>query len=426
MWLAACNLLVLSQAFSAPGDLDPTFGSGGKVTTAIGSSHDVGSSVALQSDGKIVVAGYSGTHPNRDFALVRYTAAGALDAGFGSGGKVTTPIGSSDDAGLSVALQSDGKIVVAGISNNSSDDDFALVRYTTEGTLDASFGSAGKVTTPVGSADDRGASVALQSDGKIVVAGVSRMVGNDDFALVRYTAEGALDASFGSGGKVTTDFGSSDDSGWSVALQSDGKIVVAGYSYNGSKFDFALVRYTAAGALDASFGNGGKVTTPIGNSYDVAYSVAVQSDGKIVVAGYSTIGGNEDFALVRYTAEGALDAGFGSGGKVTTPIGGGEDIGRSVALQSDGKIVVAGYSVFGTNPNIALLRYTAAGAPDTSFGSNGKVTTAIGFGEDIGYSVAVQSDGKIVVAGGPPTSATTILRWRATRGAGWRRCRIGG
>ena len=392
---------MLSPAFGAPGDLDLTFGSGGKVNIDFGSSSEYGSSVAVQSDGKIVVAGSSFWNlANKDFALARYTTTGAFDTSFGNGGKVTTAIGNDDDVGVSVAVQSDGKIIVAGYSWNGSYSDFALVRYTTAGALDASFGSGGKVITPVSSSYDFGRSVALQSDGKIVVAGDSYNGSNYDFALVRYTASGALDASFGSGGKVTTAIGSNNDGGYTVALQNDGKIVVAGYSSNGSNSDFALVRYMAAGALDTSFGNGGKVTTAIGSSTDIGNSVAVESDGKIVVAGYSTgADGYADFALARYTAAGALDASFGSGGKVITPVSSNDDHGYSVAVQSDGKIVVAGYSSNGSNSDFALVRYTAAGALDASFGSGGKVITDLGSKEDYGYSVALHSDGKIIVAG---------------------------
>jgi uncharacterized delta-60 repeat protein len=389
----------------AGGALDTSFGGTGKVTTTIGSSSDYGNSVAVQADGKLVVAGYSHNGSNYDFALVRYAATGALDTSFGGGtGKVTTPIGSSEDTGYSVAVQSDGKIVVAGASSNGSNADFALVRYTTTGALDTSFGGGtGKVTTPIGSSSDIGYSVAVQSDGKIVVAGYSYNGGYTDFALVRYTDTGALDTSFGGGtGKVTTPIGSSSDFGYSMAVQGDGKIVVAGYSYNGSNSDFALVRYTDTGALDTSFGGGtGKVTTPIGSSEDNGYSVAVQGDGKIVVAGYSHNGSNHNFALVRYTDTGALDTSFGGGtGKVTTPIGSSDDVGISVAVQSDGKLVVAGYSYNGSNPDFALVRYTTTGALDTSFGGGtGKVTTPIGSSHDYGQSVAVQGDGKILVAG---------------------------
>jgi uncharacterized delta-60 repeat protein len=302
--LAAASLLCLlaPPAHAAPGDLDATFGTGGKVTTPIGSGLDWGQSVAVQSDGRIVVAGYSrNASGNDDFALVRYTSTGALDTSFNGTGKVTTPIGSSFDYGNSVALQSDGKIVVAGTSN----DDIALVRYTSTGALDTSFNGTGKVTTPIGSSFDYGQSVAVQSDGRIVVAGFSyNASSNYDFALVRYTSTGALDTSFNGTGKVTTPIGSGGDFGSSVVVQSDGKIVVAGSTFNASEnTDFALVRYTSTGALDTSFNGTGKVTTPIGSSSDEGYSVAVQSDGKIVVAGYSYNGSNDDFALVRYEGD---------------------------------------------------------------------------------------------------------------------------
>jgi uncharacterized delta-60 repeat protein len=233
-----------------------------------------------------------------DFTLVRYNTNGTLDTTFDSDGKVTTAIGSGTDVAYSVALQSDGKIVVAGYSNNGSNFDFALVRYNTDGSLDTSFDSDGKVTTEVGSGNDGGESVAIQSDGKIVVAGYSYIGSNNDFALARYNTDGTLDTSFDSDGKVTTAIGVSVNYAKSVAIQSDGKIVAAGYN-TGSNNDLALARYNTDGTLDTSFDSDGKVTTAIGSN-DRAYSVAIQSDGKIVAAGNSNNGSNEDFALVRY------------------------------------------------------------------------------------------------------------------------------
>ena len=387
-------------AHGAPGDLDSAFGAGGKATTPIGSSTDIGQSVAVQGDGKLVVAGYSYNGTNNDFAVVRYTSSGALDTTFGTGGKVTTPVGSGDEVGYSVAVQGDGKIVVAGHSHNGTNPDFAVVRYTATGNLDTSFGSGGKVTTAVGSGNDNSYSVALQNDGMIVVVGGSvGASGFTDMTLVRYTSSGALDSSFGSGGKVTTPIGTGSSRGYSVAVQSDGEIVVAGHAFiSGNNNDIAVARYTNTGALDSTFGTGGIVTTSITPNFsDYGQSVAVQSDGKVVVAGYT--GSNQDFALVRYTAAGALDAGFGTGGKVTTPVGSGSDIGHSVAVQSDGKLVVAGYSFNNFNFDFALVRYTSSGALDTTFGTGGKVTTPIGSSDDYGFSVALQSDGKFVVAG---------------------------
>ena len=391
---ASVTWVVDSTLPVVPGDLDLTFGTEGKVTTAVGNSRDRGYSVAVQADGRIVVAGSSNIGSNDDFALVRYTSTGALDTTFNGTGKVTTDFGRNPDIGYSVAVQSDGQILVAG----SSGSNLALVRYTSTGALDTSFSGDGKLTMT----NAAGYSVAVQSDGKILVAG------NDgqDFLVVRYTSTGALDTSFGTTGRVTidldgvADFGGGDY-GRSIAVQSDGKILVAGYCYNGSNNDFALVRFTSTGALDTSFGGGtGKVITAVGSGNDYGNSMVLQNDGRIVVAGYSSNGSNNDFALVRCTSTGDLDTSFGTGGKVSTAVGSGNDLGQSVAVQSDGKIVVAGYCYNGSNNDFALVRFTSTGALDTSFGGGtGKVITAVGSGNDYGNSMVLQSDGRIVVAG---------------------------
>ena len=394
---------VLCDRVLMAGDLDISFDGDGKVTTAVGSGNDYAYSVAIQSDGKIVVAGESGNSPgNRDFALTRYNANGSLDISFDGDGKVTTDFGSRfDDVAYSVAIQSDGKIVVAGYSLNSGGNwDFALTRYNANGSLDISFDGDGKVTTDFGSIDTA-YSVAIQSDGKIVVAGYSgNTPANSDFALTRYNSNGSLDTTFDGDGKVTTAIGISSDYAFSVAIQSDGKIVVAGYSLNsGGNWDFALTRYNANGSLDISFDGDGKVTTDFGGALDRAVSVAIQSDGKIVAAGYSDNGSNRDFALTRYNSNGSLDTTFDGDGKVTTDFGS-IDTALSVAIQSDGKIVVAGYS--GNTPfnwDFALTRYNSNGSLDTTFDGDGKVTTAIGISSDYAFSVAIQSDGKIVAAG---------------------------
>ena len=379
---------------AADGDLDTSFGTGGKVVTSFLGQDDFVRSIAIQSDGKIVVAGETKNGTYDEFALARYNPDGTLDTSFGnSGGKMITNSNNNGDHARSVAIQSDGKIVLAGAGDNTGNDDFALYRYNTDGSLDSSFGTGGKVFTAVGSGNDFAYSVAIQTDGKIVVAGYS----NQDFALVRYNTDGSLDTSFGTGGKVTTEVGSGTARAYSVAIQTDGKIVAAGYSTSGNQ-DFALVRYNTNGTLDSNFGTGGKVTTDIGSG-DIAQSVAIQTDGKIVVAGYSDNGSNADFALVRYNTDGTLDTNFGTGGKVITAIGSSTDAAYSVAIQSDGKIVAAGFSDNGSNADFALVRYNTDGTLDTTFDSDGKVITAIGSGTDEARSVAIQSDGKIVAAG---------------------------
>jgi len=384
------------------GSLDTGFGTGGKVTTPIGSGNDYALALGIQSDGKIVAAGYSSNGSKYNFALVRYSTDGSLDTTFGAGGIVTTPIGSGHDVANALGIQSDGRIVAAGYSYNGSNYDFALVRYNTDGSLDATFGAGGIVTTPVGSDEDIAYALVIQSDGRIVAAGSSFNSGSNkhDIALVRYNANGALDTGFGTGGIVTTTVGSINDYAYALGIQSDGRIVAAGSSYNGSNYDFALVRYNTNGTLDTGFGTGGIVTTPVRSGNDYAHALSIQPDGRIVAAGSSDNGIKYDFALVRYNINGTLDTGFGTGGIVITTIGSGFDIAYALGIQPDGRIVAAGSSNNGSNFDFALVRYNANGTRDTGFGAGGKVTSPIGSGDDYALAIGIQSsDGKIVAAG---------------------------
>jgi uncharacterized delta-60 repeat protein len=225
---------------------------------------------------------------------------------FGTDGKVITS--GQSGWGYSVIQQADGKLVVAGYTYNGwTGNDFALIRYNSDGSLDTSFGINGKVITIVSSGSNRGYSATAQADGKILVAGYSNGAGND-FALIRYNNDGSLDTSFGTNGIVITPVGVgySSDIGYSITLQADSKILVAGSAGN----DFALIRYNSDGSLDTSFDTDGKVITPMGLGYSVGYSVTVQTDGKIVVAGVNTDGTGSDFALARYNPDGSLDSTF--------------------------------------------------------------------------------------------------------------------
>jgi uncharacterized delta-60 repeat protein len=394
--VGAMLLLAVGSAQATLGALDTSFGSGGTVTTSIGSGYDVASALALQPDGKLVVAGNTYNGSNTDFALARYDASGALDTSFGTGGKVTTPIGSADDKAKALVLQPDGKLVVAG-SSYVSNNDFALARYNANGTLDTSFGTGGTVTTPI-SGPSAVSALVLQPDGKLVVAG-SSYSGNYNFALARYNANGTLDTSFGTGGKVTTPVGSAAAIAFALALQPDGKLVAAGYGWDGTKYDFALVRYNADGTLDNTFGPGGKVLTAIGSSTEEAKALVLQPDGKLVAFGESYNNGNDDFALVRYNANGTPDASFGAGGKVLTPVGNAYDYASALALLPDGKLVAGGYSTVLGWYNFSLVRYDADGTPDSGFGSGGKITTAVGPGNAVLLALALQPDGKLVAAG---------------------------
>ena len=278
-----------------------------------------------------------------------------------------------------------------------------MLRYTADGSLDTSFADSGKVTTSIGDKNDRAESVTIQGDGKIVVAGWFNSSSNNDFAVVRYNANGTLDTSFNETGKATADFGA-DAYGQSVAVYGDGRIVVTGYttkSYK-SKKQCALACFKANGSLDTSFNGTGKVTTNFGGDGNAeGRSVAAQTDGKIVVVGYATAGGVEKFALARYNADGTLDTSFGDSGRVLTDVGISGSNATGVALQKDGKIVVAGYAVknSGTDYDFACVRYNTDGKIDQSFGDGGKIMTSVVQGYGKANSVAVQSDGKIIVAG---------------------------
>lgn len=382
------------------GSLDASFGTGGKVTTAVANTYDGAYAVAVQADGKIVAAGYSGSGANVDFALARYNTDGSLDDSFGTGGKMTTSIGSSMDYAYAVAIQADGKIVAAGYSFNGTDTDFALARYNTDGSPDDTFDADGKVITAVNSGDDMAYAVAIQADEKIVAAGYSSNGANTDFAVVRYNTDGSLDDTFGSGGKVSTAVGSSSDSASAVAIQPDGKIAAAGWSWNGANSDFALVRYNTNGSLDTSFDTDGKTTIAIGSASDAASAVAIHSGtGKIVAAGYASNGSDDDFAVVRYNADGSLDTSFDADGIVTTAIGSSNEYILAVKLGADGSIMAAGHSDNGSNDDFALVRYKVDGTLDTSFDADGIVTTAVGSSDDRAKGMVIQHNGRIVAAG---------------------------
>src|SRR5712691_10142284 len=351
-----------SRCLLSAGSLDTSFDTDGIVTTPFGTSADEARAVAVQSDGKIVVAGRATIGSNFDFALARYNTNGTLDTSFGTGGKVTTAISSSHDEIYALAIQPDGAIVAAGRAKTNSYYDFALARYTASGVLDTSFDTDGKLTTAIGTRSDEAYGVALQADGKIVAAGRAYMSGYD-FAAVRYNSDGSLDTSFDTDGKVTTKFVTSVDEAYAVAIQADSKIVLAGRVQNGSYYDVALARYNTNGSLDTSFDTDGKVTTSISTTTDEAYAVAVQSDAKIVVAGRTTVGSTFDFALARYTTSGGLDSRFGTGGMVSAGSGTSTDEVYAIAIQPDAKIVVAGRATIGSNYVFAVARYQGRNAP---------------------------------------------------------------
>lgn len=362
--------------YNPDGALDGSFGDAGRVTTdfswdfpAAGCQYygtprataDIPHALALQPDGKIVVAGESTCSGSGEtaFTLARYNTDGSLDVTFGAGGKVHTHFGTRHVASAkSVALQPDGKLVVAGYSRTRTPGppyEIALARYLPDGTLDTTFGNAGRVTTDVTANNDYGRAIALQGDGKIVVLGnyVSGLM-TPEAELVRYHANGSVDTSFGVNGRVSGSFATQHFEPKSMTLQADGKIVVAG-GYQSWPYNFELRRLNPDGSLDTTFGSTGIVSTDFGDSQDAAAKIAAQADGRLVVAGWRTYflrspgppgtgSSVTDFAVARYNADGTLDYTFGTGGKVTTDFGATYDEAASIAVQPDGKIVVGGYT----------------------------------------------------------------------------------
>ena len=389
----------LNRVQAAAGDLDPTFGNGGKVITDFSGGNDFAYDVAIQEDQKLVVVGTDDrSDPSAGFALARYNPDGSLDSSFGVGGKVTTKFTRVFDTAFAVAIQRDRKIIAAGTADISG---FALARYNPDGSLDPSFGVGGKVITDLAESGNAANDIVIQPDGKIVAAGRLVTGGANDFVVVRYNPDGSLDTTFGTGGRTVTSFRISDDVASGVALQRDGKIVAVGYVYNGgaNNVDFAVARYTTDGELDASFGEGGKVITTLTTSDDHAFDVEIQRDGKIVVGG--GVSGHYVFGLARYNSDGSLDAGFGQGGTVLTQIPDRNAFAFGIALQPNGKILAAGDAMgfFPFNIDFALARYNADGSLDSSFGDGGIILTDFGSTADSVLAVAVQRDGKIVAIG---------------------------
>jgi uncharacterized delta-60 repeat protein len=374
------------------------------------------------------------------FSAGAKAAPGDLDLTFSGDGKQTTNLGLGISSAAATVRQPDGKIVAVGHTGYA---DLAVARYNPNGSLDTSFSGDGKHTTDFGGFNEAATGVALQGDGKIVAVGnadvglvlarynpngsldrsfsgdgkqtteglgatgvalqgdrkiVAVGSANTDFALARYDANGTLDTSFSGDGIETTDFGGVDQA-TTVALQGDGKIVAVG---SGGDGDFAVARYKANGSLDGSFSGDGKQTTDVGgtNFDDRATGVALQGDGKIVAVGQADNAGGSEFALARYKPSGSLDTSFSGDGKRTTDFGGFGEGANGVALQGDRKIVAVGVGGgAGDQANdFALARYNPNGSLDTSFSGDGKRTTDFG-GTDGANGVALQTDGRIVAVG---------------------------
>ncbi|HXG68362.1 MAG TPA: delta-60 repeat domain-containing protein [Blastocatellia bacterium] len=379
--------------------LDQTFGTNGKVTTGFSRLRDVATSIAIQTDGKILVAGIAdtGSATASDFAVARYNINGTLDPAFGQRGKVLIDFMQNEDRCYALGIQNDGKIITAGSVVIGGYFDFGVARHNTDGSVDASFGSNGKARIDFGGPVEEAYALALQPDGKIIIAGTSQR----DFALSRLNADGTLDGTFGSGGVIRTNFdGSSEDIATSITIQKDGKIIVAGGSI-GLYPSLGLVRYNTDGSPDLTFGVNGKVSTNLNNRNLAAKAIALQPDGKLLVTGaVSGISSAWDFFVARYDATGNLDRDFGDSGFVIADLGGHDEEGKAIALQHNGKIFIAGMTgQSNAVTDFCVMRYNSDGSLDPSFAAGGQmVTDFFGMADRI-YAMAVQPDGYIVATG---------------------------
>jgi uncharacterized delta-60 repeat protein len=424
-------LLVPHLVQAAAGDLDSSFGVNGQVTTDLKRSTDLANAVAIQADGKLVVVGQ--TYQNNDFSgedfvVARYNPDGTLDRTFGSRGRVRTDFPGLAAVPSSVVIQPDGKIVVAGgaFPLFTFAGDFKIVRYNRNGSLDTSFGDGGIVTTTFPGDGSYASAVALQADGKIIAAGTDFVdfnpgdMSDTDFALARYNPDGTPDATFGTAGQVTTDFLGKEDDAFSVLIQPDGKIVAVGSANDPVNFyDFAAVRYLSNGTIDTAFGVAGKVSTDFrGGGFDRAHSAALQPDGSIVAAGFAITvsGGSENFAVARYNSSGVLDTTFSSDGKTQIDFGSCCQSAYKVLLQSDDKIITVGYpNSESSDSDFLLARLDSAGALDTTFGIGGKVRTSFGDLNGGAFGAALQADGKIVAVGFQATFTDTRVDFALAR-----------
>jgi uncharacterized delta-60 repeat protein len=384
-------LLLPFVASSQDGTLDATFGTGGTTTLVFSGFASDARTIAIQPDGKILIAG-TAAGGGSSVAIARYTAAGVLDATFGTAGKIKHNLANSPSI-TSMALYPDGDILLGGKGDNQG----FLFRLNADGSKETTFGTDGAVYF----ANDFTGIVDLRiiAGNKILGCGNGKNGTNTYFSLFQKNADGTPDTGFGTNGYINHDMGSQETL-LQMALQSDGKILLTGTVYdNSTLYDLIVCRFKTDGTIDTSFGTNGITTSSFtSGAYEQGFDIDVQSDGKIVVAGRSSLNGLNSFLMVRYKTNGTLDNTFGTNGRTITSISGSMDEAHSLALTSDGKMIAGGFSGDGTNRLFTVVRYKSNGVIDPTFGTNGIATTAIG-AKSVGEEVLIQSDGKIVMGG---------------------------
>jgi uncharacterized delta-60 repeat protein len=407
--MAKLNILLIilinsfaGSVFAQTGSLDSSFGINGIIKTQVGKSSSSALAMLIQADGKVILVGHASDKNGLDFALARFEENGSLDKSFGEDGKVMTDFAKDNDYATSAILQTDEKIVVAGYTLYDTFCDFALVRYFVDGKLDTSFGDKGKVRTKFGNNYNQAYAISLHNDGKIVLAGKTGTgyTDEDDFIVCRYHKNGSEDSSFGTNGRIITSLSPYNDRAYAIIIRADDRIIVGGASVKDTSFVFTLLGFTSLGTVDSSFGINGTVTTNFGRWGGEVRSLLLLSDGKIIAGGYSrqTFPYRSEHTLVRYLKDGQIDSTFGINGVASKRVL--NDAGYNgiyaMTLQKNGKIVAVG----NTADQIAMLVFNENGSLNYGFGDSGVVVTEvtkIGRGE--AFAVGIQKDDKILVAG---------------------------
>lgn len=404
-WLV---FLIYCCGFAQSGDVDPTFGINGKTVTGFGTNRNTANAVAFQPDGKFIVGGsYISNRGDSDWAIVRYAADGTLDPAFGNDGKIVTgfvDLNNDSNSLHSLYVLQDGKILALGASGKTGfPPKLIVVRYHANGTIDTGFANNGRLSSQLIPFTDFGSKLVFQPDGKFLLTSCKQYPADPNYHLgvERYTADGVLDTAFGTNGLAATSFGTGLSAPTAIALQADGKIVVAGKYQPTNSRQWAIARFNADGTPDAGFDGDGKALTAFGGAVlSEAMEVAVGTDGKIKVAGV-VYGATRSFALVQYNANGSLDASFGTDGKAMSAFTDVYDGIRSVTRQADGKylVVMKSDNFALTASDLRLRRYNGNVSPDSDFGTNGEVSTTFGTGTNGARSAGVAPGGKIVLVG---------------------------
>jgi uncharacterized delta-60 repeat protein len=392
-------------ALAAPGDLDPSFSGDGRATLNLGGMEDIyWADVAATPDGGSVVVGTTSTTFGQPLTIgiAKLRSDGSFDPAFSGDGKLILSRGIGAYA-YAVAAQPDGKIVISGTHDEGGVEYLDVVRVNANGTLDSSFGAGGFRSITFNTPLEEGYDVAVGPDGKIVAAGYAGTYipqnGNQpafadyDIVVVRLNSNGVPDTTFSGDGIAKPTSGTSDEA-QAVAIQPDGKIVVAGAHSD----EMTATRFNSDGTLDSDFGTGGQATPDFPNNPESeAYGIALQPDGNIVLAGYVTKSGKSDVAIARLDPTGALDPTFSDDGEVVSDLGASREQAFSAAIQANGKVVVGGFG--GAGSDLVALRFDASGVPDASFGGDGVATVDFASDGDEGGDVAIQADGQILLAG---------------------------